>query len=69
MNTNMDILRGKMAEKRINGEEMAQKIGVDTSTFYRKMKADGMSFTVGQIHKIAEVLGLTHEEAATIFLW
>lgn len=69
MSTNMDALRGKMVEKRINGEEMAREIGVDTSTFYRKMKSDGMSFTVGQMHKIAEVLSLTHEEAAAIFLW
>lgn len=69
MSTNMDALRGKMVEKRINGEEMAQKIGVDTSTFYRKMKSDGMSFTVGQMHKIVEVLSLTHEEAVSIFLW
>lgn len=69
MSTNMNALRGKMAEKQINGEEMAQKIGIDTSTFYRKMKSDGVSFTVGQMHKIAEVLCLTHEEAAAIFLW
>lgn len=69
MSTNMDVLRGKMAEKKINASEMAQKIGVDTSTFYRKLKSDGMSFTVGQMHKIADVLGLTHDEAASIFLW
>lgn len=69
MSTNMNILRGKMVEKQINAEEMAKKIGVDTSTFYRKMKSDGMSFTVGQMHKIAEVLCLTHDEAANIFLW
>ena len=58
-----------MVERRINSEEMAKKIGVDTSTFYRKMKSDGMTFTVGQMHKIAEVLNLTHDEAASIFLW
>lgn len=69
MSTNMDILRGKMVEKRINAEDMARKIGVDTSTFYRKMKSDGVSFTVGQMHKIAEVLCLTREEASSIFLW
>ena len=65
----MDVLRGKLVERRINSEEMAKKIGVDTSTFYRKMKSDGMTFTVGQMHKIAEVLNLTHDEAASIFLW
>lgn len=69
MSTNMDILRGKMAERRITQEEMARKIGVDVSTFYRKMKSDGVNFTVGQMHKIVEVLKLSNEEAAAIFLW
>lgn len=68
MGTNMGILRGKMAEKRISSEKMAQKIGIDTSTFYRKMKSGGITFTVGQIHKISKVLNLTHDEAAAIFL-
>lgn len=69
MSTNMDALRGKMAERRISNDEMARRIGVDASTFYRKMKADGINFTVGQMHKIVEVLNLTNEEAAAIFLW
>lgn len=65
----MDKLRGKMAEQKIGKEELAEKIGVDASTFYRKMKDDGVKFTIGQMHKIVEVLGLSREEAATIFLW
>ena len=69
LSTNMDILRGKMLEKHMNVEEIAREIGIDTSTFYRKLKSDGMSFTVGQMHKIAEVLKLTPEEASSIFLW
>ena len=67
MSTNMDVLRGKMTERRITQEEMARKIGVNVSTFYRKMKTDGINFTVGQMHKIVEVLKLTNEEAAAIF--
>ena len=69
MTTNMDKLRGKMAEKKIGKEELAAKIGVDASTFYRKMKDDGVKFTIGQMHKIVEVLDLSREDAATIFLW
>lgn len=68
MRTNMDALRGKMAEKRIGNEEMAKRIGVDPSTFYRKIRLDGIHFTVGQMHKIVEVLELTNEEATAIFL-
>ena len=69
MSTNMDILRNKMAEKKISPEVMAQRIGVDPSTFYRKIKADGINFTVGQMHKIVDILQLTKEEATSIFLW
>lgn len=69
MSTNMDILRGKMAEKKISVEDMAKAMGINASTFYRKMKADGSAFTVGQIHQVVNVLGLSHEEATSIFLW
>lgn len=69
MHTNMDKLRGKMAEKKITQEELAEKIGIDPSTFYRKMKTEGTSFTVGQMHKIVNVLDLSSTEAAAIFLW
>lgn len=69
MQTNLNLLRGKMAEQNISKEELAKKIGIDSSTFYRKMKNNGNSFTVGQMHKIVEILKLTHEEAAAIFLW
>lgn len=69
MHTNMDKLRGKMAEKKITQEELAEKIGIDPSTFYRKMKTEGTSFTVGQMHKIVDVLDLSYTEAAAIFLW
>ena len=69
MRTNMDKLRGKMAEKRITQEELAEKIGIDPSTFYRKMKTDGIDFTVGQMHKIVAVLDLSQSEATSIFLF
>ena len=69
MSTNMDILRSKMAELKLSPEDLAREIGVDASTFYRKIKTEGVNFTVGQMHKIVDVLKLTREEAASIFLW
>lgn len=69
MSTNIDMLRGKMAELKMSPEDMAREIGVDASTFYRKLKSDGVNFTVGQMHKIVDVLHLSREEAASIFLW
>lgn len=69
MSTDMRKLRGRMAELNLTPEDMAREIGVDPSTFYRKIKDDGIKFTVGQMHKIVDVLRLTKEEAASIFLW
>lgn len=69
MCTNLELLREKMAEKKVSPEEMAKEIGVDASTIYRKFKNDGISFTIGQMHKIVDVLHLSREEAASIFLW
>ena len=69
MSTNMDMLRGKMAELKMSPEDMAREIGVDASTFYRTLQTDGVNFTVGQMHKIVDVLQLSREEAASIFLW
>lgn len=69
LSTNMEVLRGKIADRKITQEELARSIGIDPSTFYRKMKSEGANFTVGEMHKIVDVLNLTPNEAATIFLW
>lgn len=69
MSTNIKLLRDKMASRNISTEDMAKKMGIDTSTLYRKMKSDGVNFTVGQMHTIVDLLQLTAEEAAAIFLW
>lgn len=64
----MDKLRGKVKELRMTNEEFAARIGINPGTLYRKMKSNGLSFTVGEMHKIVDVLGLTTEEAKAIFL-
>lgn len=69
MCTNIELLREKMAERRMSPEDMAREMGVDASTIYRKFKNEGVSFTIGQMHKIVDVLHLSREEAASIFLW
>ncbi len=68
MRTDMDKLRGKIAERRLTQEEVAARIGIDASTFSRKMKANGLAFTVGQMHKIVDTLNISGEEAKQIFL-
>lgn len=68
LRTDMDKLRGKIAEKRLTQEELSERIGIDPSTFSRKMKAKGLAFTVGQMHQISDILEMTPEEAKQIFL-
>lgn len=68
MATNMQKLRAIIVEKETTQEKVALAIGVDSSTFSRKMRSCGLSFTVGEMHKIADVLGLSGEQAKEIFL-
>lgn len=67
MHTDMAKLKGKIAERLMTQEEVAARIGVDSSTFSRKMKANGLTFTVEQMHKIAEVLSLSNQEECKFF--
>lgn len=66
----MDVqrLRQKVADSALTCEEIAAAIGVDPSTYYRKINAAGENFTVAQAKKLATVLRLTHAEASEIFL-
>lgn len=68
MHTDMAKLKGKIAEKSMTQEEVAGKIGIDSSTFSRKMRADGLSFTIDQMHKLVEILDISQKEAVQIFL-
>lgn len=68
MQVNTQEMKRKMAEAKITQEKLAKETGMDNSTFIRKMHAQGLSFTVGQMHRIVEVLNLTKEEAVNIFL-
>lgn len=68
MRTNMNLLKGKLREHGYTQSEVAEKIGMDSSTFSRKVSAEGLKFTVGEMHAIARVLSLTSEECCDIFL-
>lgn len=59
--------RLKLMEKEKTQETIADEIGIDRTTFYRKMKNGGNGFTVGEIHKIVDAVPLTKEEAISIF--
>ena len=68
MQINIPKLKGKMAENNINRTQLADKIGVARTTFYRKLKSGGGSFTVEEVQGIASALNMTPDEVTNIFL-
>ena len=60
-------LLGKIREKALTQKDVAERLGIDESTFYRKMKKNGQTFTIEEAYKISEVLDLTNQESIDIF--
>lgn len=65
---NVPKFKGVLAEKGITQEQVSHIIGIDPSTFYRKMASGGDKFTIGDMQKIISGLSLTEKEAVLIFL-
>ena len=59
-------LKGKIVERDTTQEELANKIGIDKSTFYRKMKQNG-NFSIKEVNLIVSTLNLSKDEAMSIF--
>lgn len=59
-------LKGKIVEHNTTQEELANKIGIDKSTFYRKMKQNG-NFSIKEVNLIVSTLNLSKDEAMSIF--
>lgn len=64
---NVNKLKGKIVECGLNVETLAGQIGIDKSTFYRKLTNDGETFTIGEADSIAMALNLTGDEVNAIF--
>lgn len=64
---NVDKLKGRMVEKRINATDLAKKLEINRASFYKKMKASGVTFSLREIDLMAETLNLTAEDVIAIF--
>ena len=65
--TNVSILRGKIAERNTTQEAIANAMGINRSTFYRKMKEEGKFFTIEEVQKMAKILSLNEGDIMKIF--
>lgn len=61
-------LQHKIIEKNTTQEALAMSVGIDRSTFSRKLKSSGNAFTVGEMMKMMKVLSLSNEDTIRIFL-
>lgn len=64
---NVNKLKGKIVEKGLSVSELATLIGVDKTTFYRKLNSDGKNFTIKEVDLIAEKLTLNKDDVNAIF--
>ena len=64
---NLNKLKAKIVERGLNVEALANEMGVDASTMYRKLNNFGR-ITIGEAVRMKEILKLTSKEATEIFL-
>ena len=64
---NVNKLKGKIVECGTNISEIAERIGIDKTTLYRKLASEGRNITLHEAQLIANTLGLTAEEVNSIF--
>ena len=66
----MDVraLKTRILSCGYNIVEFSDKVGIDRSTFYRRLDKDGNNFTIEEALRIKDVLSLTDAEAYSIFL-
>lgn len=64
---NVNKLKGKIVEKGMNVESLADVIGINRSSLYRKLN-NAEKITIGEALKMKEALELSESEACEIFL-
>ncbi len=67
MKIDINKLKGKIAEQGLTGAKIASTLGINQSTYYRKLNNGGGAFTISQAQTIAKVLKLSNDECAAIF--
>jgi plasmid maintenance system antidote protein VapI len=64
---NINKLKGKIVERGMNVEQLADAMGINRASMYRKLRK-AEKITIGEALKIREILQLSNAEACEIFL-
>ena len=64
---NINKLKGRIVESGSTIETLADAIGMNRATLYRKINANGETFSVGEVDRIVRALKLDAKEATSIF--
>ncbi len=63
---NINKLKGKIVEKGLKVERVAELMGIDKSTLYRKL-GNSENITIKDADKLVEILEISTDEATAIF--
>ena len=64
---NIQLLKNKIAESDMNIEILSEIIGINKSTFYRKINNHGETFSIKEATLLAKELNLSEKEVSAIF--
>lgn len=64
---NVVLLKDTIKNKGFTVEQAASAIGINESTFYRKLNKEGKTFTLGQADILVDFLKLDRKTAHAIF--
>jgi predicted transcriptional regulator len=67
MFVNVNKLHAKLKEFALTRADVAEQMGIDRSTLYRKLGNSGAGLTVKDAQQLVIILQLTEEEALEIF--
>lgn len=67
MNINVNKLKGKIVERGMSISSLAEIMGIDRATLYRKLSNDGDTMLVKDANSIVSALGLSADDAVAIF--
>lgn len=64
---NVNKLRGKIVERGLNVESLANMLSMNKSTLYRHLNGGGEGFSIKEANAIAQALDLNYDELMDIF--